>query len=156
MAAVADALDHCVRTVQRATDDHGVTFFETDIDRDGGKIMLVAGAPRSDGHDEERMLRTVAPSGRLAGFAEMTGSRCHCASGSTGATCSPGEFGPDLPPDVLVKGDAMNLAARVMGKAAPARSSRPPPPWSAHPPVRDRAAGALPGQGQVDAVHASK
>ena len=38
---------------------HDVTFFETDINRDGGKIMLTAGAPRSAGHDEERMLRVA-------------------------------------------------------------------------------------------------
>jgi len=30
---VADALDECVRSVQSATADHGVTFFETDIDQ---------------------------------------------------------------------------------------------------------------------------
>ena len=36
-----------------------MTFFETDINRDGGKIMLTAGAPRSLGHEEERMLRAT-------------------------------------------------------------------------------------------------
>ena len=46
-------------TCSAATDEHDVTFFETDIDRDGGKVMLVAGAPRSSGRDEERMLRAV-------------------------------------------------------------------------------------------------
>jgi class 3 adenylate cyclase len=46
-------------TSSSATAEHAVTFFETDIDRDGGKVMLVAGAPRSSGQDEERMLRAV-------------------------------------------------------------------------------------------------
>ena len=36
-----------------------MTFLETDIDKDGFKVMLVSGAPRTRGHDEERMLRTV-------------------------------------------------------------------------------------------------
>ena len=44
--ALAAALDAVVRNVQDAADEHGVTFLETDIDGDGGKIMLVAGAPR--------------------------------------------------------------------------------------------------------------
>ena len=54
--ALTDALDACVRNVQEACDRHGVTFFETDIDADGGKIMLVAGAPTSGGSNEERLL----------------------------------------------------------------------------------------------------
>src|SRR5207247_641757 len=40
--AVADALEECIGTVQRATARHQVTFFETDISLGGGKIMLVA------------------------------------------------------------------------------------------------------------------
>ena len=48
------------RGAQQAADEHGVTFLESDIDRDGGKIILVAGAPQTDGEDEERMLRTRA------------------------------------------------------------------------------------------------
>ena len=35
--ATADALDHCIRTVAEAVADHKVTFFETDINRDGGQ-----------------------------------------------------------------------------------------------------------------------
>ena len=36
-----------------------MTFLESDIDRDGGRIILVSGAPQTFGDDEERMLRTV-------------------------------------------------------------------------------------------------
>ena len=54
--ALADALDELVGDVQAAADEHGVTFLGTDIDHDGGKIILVAGAPRAIGDDEERML----------------------------------------------------------------------------------------------------
>ena len=57
--AAADALDALVRAVQAAADEHGVTFLESDIDRDGGRIILVSGAPQTFGDDEERMLRTV-------------------------------------------------------------------------------------------------
>ena len=52
-------LERFVRTVQAACAEHAVTFLETDIDRDGGRIILVAGAPTTAGDDEERLLRTV-------------------------------------------------------------------------------------------------
>jgi class 3 adenylate cyclase/tetratricopeptide (TPR) repeat protein len=108
--AVADALDQCVRTVQRATQDNGVTFFETDLDRDGGKVMLVAGAPRSYGHDEERMLRTARQVMDGAGILPL---RIGINRGNVFA----GGFGPEFRRTFSVKGDAVNLAARVMGQA---------------------------------------
>ncbi|HET8969446.1 MAG TPA: adenylate/guanylate cyclase domain-containing protein, partial [Candidatus Nanopelagicales bacterium] len=119
VAAVAEALDQCVRTVQRATEDHGVTFFETDLDKDGGKIMLVAGAPRSNGHDEERMLRTARQiMDGMAGLAEMTGHALPLRIGINRGNVFAGRFGPDFRRTFSIKGDAVNLAARVMGKAA--------------------------------------
>ena len=47
--AVAFGLDELVRDVQAACEKHGVTFLGTDADKDGGKIILVAGAPRARG-----------------------------------------------------------------------------------------------------------
>ena len=110
-AAVAAALDQCVRNVQHATAEHDVTFFETDIDRDGGKVMLVAGAPRSGGHDEERMLRTVRAVMDRAGVLPL---RIGVNRGNVFA----GDFGPPFRRTYSIKGDAVNLAARVMGKAS--------------------------------------
>ncbi len=46
---VAEALHELVADVQAAADEHSVTFLGTDIDHDGGKIILVAGVPRRDG-----------------------------------------------------------------------------------------------------------
>ena len=48
---------HAARSA--VADEHGVTFLETDIDADGGKMILVAGVPETAGEDEERMLRTA-------------------------------------------------------------------------------------------------
>jgi class 3 adenylate cyclase/tetratricopeptide (TPR) repeat protein len=107
---VADALDECVRSVQSAAADHGVTFFETDIDQDGGKIMLVAGAPRSAGRDEERMLRAVRSVMDRAGALQL---RIGVNRGDVFA----GDFGPAFRRTYSIKGDAVNLAARVMAKA---------------------------------------
>src|SRR5206468_8341908 len=57
--AAADAVHVLVRSIQKAAEEHGVTFLESDIDRDGGRIVLVSGAPQTFGDDEERLLRTL-------------------------------------------------------------------------------------------------
>ncbi len=109
---LAQALDEAVRNVQEATAHHGVTFFETDINRDGGKIMLTAGAPRSSDHDEERMLRAAR---RIMDRVGVLPLRIGINRGAVFA----GDFGPPFRKTFSVKGDAINLAARVMGKATP-------------------------------------
>jgi class 3 adenylate cyclase/tetratricopeptide (TPR) repeat protein len=110
--AVARALDECVRAVQHAVDDFDVTFFESDINADGGKIMLTAGAPVTDEHDEERMLRAARR------IIEADGTLPLRIGVNRGPVFS-GDFGPPFRRTFSVKGDAVNLAARVMGKAAP-------------------------------------
>jgi class 3 adenylate cyclase/tetratricopeptide (TPR) repeat protein len=110
--ALADALHETMANVQQATASHGVTFFETDINRDGGKIMLTAGAPVSHGHEEDRMLRAA----RL--IIERAGTLPLRIGVNRGPVFS-GDFGPFFRRTYSVKGDAINLAARVMGKAAP-------------------------------------
>jgi class 3 adenylate cyclase/tetratricopeptide (TPR) repeat protein len=109
--ALASALDAVVRNVQTATAAHGVTFFESDINRDGGKIMLTAGAPVSHGHEEDRMLRAA----RL--ILDRIGELPLRIGVNRGPVFS-GDFGPFFRRTHSVKGDAINLAARVMGKAA--------------------------------------
>ena len=86
MAAV---LDELVTGAQRVADEHGVTFLETDIDADGGKMILVAGAPETAGEDEERILRTARGIGDLTtelplriGTAAAASSRARSAHGS--------------------------------------------------------------------------
>ncbi len=110
--ALAEALDECVRTVQHAAERHQVAFFETDVSGNGGKIVLIAGAPRSAGNDEERMLRAMrAIMNRPGRLPLRIGVNCgHVFAG---------DFGPPYRRTYSVKGDAVNLAARVMGKAAP-------------------------------------
>src|SRR4029078_4407421 len=57
--AAAEALDRLVRIVQDAAAAHEVTFLESDIDRDGGRILRFSGAPQTFADHEQRMLRTV-------------------------------------------------------------------------------------------------
>ena len=54
--------------VETAVDEQEVTFLGSDVDADGGKLILTAGAPKVTGDDEERMLlalrRIVEPTCR--------------------------------------------------------------------------------------------
>jgi class 3 adenylate cyclase/tetratricopeptide (TPR) repeat protein len=109
-AEVANALDTCIRSVQEAAYRNDVTFFETDIAHDGGKIMLIAGAPRSTGEEEERMLATARAIMDGAGALPL---RIGVNAGHVFA----GEFGPPYRRTYSVKGDCVNLAARLMAKA---------------------------------------
>ncbi|TMK84863.1 MAG: tetratricopeptide repeat protein [Actinobacteria bacterium] len=111
-AAVATALDECIRTIQEACARYGVTFFETDIARGGGKVMLIAGAPRSSGNDEGGLLSAVRWVMDRSGQLPLR----------IGVNCGrvfAGDFGPPFRRTYSVKGDAVNLAARLMGKAEP-------------------------------------
>jgi class 3 adenylate cyclase/tetratricopeptide (TPR) repeat protein len=111
-AATAAALDECVRNVASAVAEHEVTFFESDINRDGGKVMLTAGAPTSAGHDAERMLRAA----RL--IVERAGELPLRVGVNIGPVFS-GDFGPAFRRTYSVKGDAINLAARLVARAEP-------------------------------------
>ena len=110
---LAEALDECVRNVQEAADRHGVTFFETDIDQDGGKIMLVAGAPT------QRRARTRSGCCSRPGWSSTGPGVLPLRVGVNSGPVFSGDFGPEFRRTYSVKGDAVNLAARVMGRAAP-------------------------------------
>ena len=56
---VAASLDQIVSAAEHAAKRYGVLFHETDIGRDGGKIVLVGGVPTVRGNDSERVLRAV-------------------------------------------------------------------------------------------------
>ncbi|HEX5969047.1 MAG TPA: adenylate/guanylate cyclase domain-containing protein [Intrasporangium sp.] len=111
-AALATALDEVVRNVQSACESQGVTFLESDINRDGGKIMIAAGAPRGGEDLERRMLtatrRVIDCAGRLPLRVGVNRGRVFAS-----------DFGPSFRRTYSIKGDAINVAARVMGKASP-------------------------------------
>ena len=91
--AAAEAVEVLARAIEQAANDHDVTFLESDIDRDGGRIILVAGAPQTFGDDEERLLRTVraildtggaSASGDAAALVDPANGKCVVTAEATG------------------------------------------------------------------------
>jgi len=107
--AVDDALQHLVEVAQESCHRNIVSFHETDISADGGKIVLVAGAPKGLEDPAEAMLcalrQIFEDPGPLSVRAGVTAGRAF-----TGAV------GPARRRSYSVKGDVVNLAARIMGK----------------------------------------
>ena len=127
----ARQLDVLVTHVQGAVDRQGVTFLATDADKDGGKIILTAGAPSTSGDDEQRMLLAVR---EIMDADNPLPIRIGVNQGSVFV----GEVGPHYRRTFTVMGDAVNLAARLMAKAPRARSTRPRTSWPGPRPVSRR------------------
>ena len=89
-----------------------MTFLATDVDHDGGKIILTAGAPSTLGDDEHRMLLTLRE-------VMDAGGRLAIRIGVNRGAVFVGEIGPPYRRTFTVMGDAVNLAARLMAKAGP-------------------------------------
>ena len=53
------ALNEVLHAVQDAVDEEGVTFLATDLDADGGKVILATGVPTALEDDEGRILRAA-------------------------------------------------------------------------------------------------
>ncbi len=99
-------------TVQAAADEQGVAFLASDVDADGGKLILTAGAPTVTGDDEERMLLALR---KIIDTDLPIPIRIGVNRGSVFA----GDIGPGYRRTYTVMGDAVNLAARLMAKAGP-------------------------------------
>ena len=55
-AATAEALQVLMSAVEAATREQKIAFLASDVDADGGKLILTAGAPSDHGRRRERML----------------------------------------------------------------------------------------------------
>ena len=109
-AAATEYLEELVGDVQRAVDRHGLCFLGSDIDHDGGKIILTAGAPVATGNDEERMLLALR---EIMDCERAVPIRAGVNRGHVFV----GDIGPSYRRTYTVMGDAVNLAARLMAKA---------------------------------------
>ena len=95
-----------------AADALGITWLESDIDVDGGKLYLTAGAPATPGGDEERMLRALRQV--IDGDCGLT-----LRAGVNRGNVFAGEIGSTTRRTYAVMGDTVNLAARLAGRARP-------------------------------------
>ena len=109
---VAADLDAFVRVCQTAADELGLGFIGSDVDADGGKVILVAGAPRAIDLQEEAILRASRRilDERPDGLDVRIGVH-------RGAVFS-GDVGTPYRRTYTIMGDAVNTAARVMSRAA--------------------------------------
>lgn len=109
---IATELNRLVKTIQRAADAEEVTFLGTDIDVDGGKVILATGVPSSRHDDEGKMLRTARRilESRCALSVRIGVNRGHVFSG---------DVGTEFRRTYTVMGDTVNLAARLMAAAHP-------------------------------------
>ena len=111
-AAVARSLHSLVTTIQREVDRAGITFLASDVDHDGGKIILASGVPASTGQDVDALLGAVR---RIADSDLALPLRIGVHRGPVFA----GEVGPPYRRTFTIMGDTVNLTARLMAKAAP-------------------------------------
>lgn len=112
LGGFVDAVDALVTRTEEAAHRFEVTFHETDIGPDGGKILLVAGAPTALDGLEEAILGTVRE--------VMDGpTPLRLRAGVTCGRVFSGALGPPSRRSWSIKGDVVNLAARIMGKAEP-------------------------------------
>jgi len=111
-AVVAEALDALGAIVGRVTSELGLTWLESDIDVDGGKLYLAAGAPSTTGADEERMLRA------LRAILDE-GSALTLRAGVHRGPAFAGDIGASARRTYAVMGDTVNLAARLAARAEP-------------------------------------
>lgn len=110
--STAAELDRLFSQVQDAADEEGVSFLASDIDTDGGKIILATGVPRSQHDDEGRMLRAL----RRAIDIELV---LELRAGVNRGHVFAGNIGTPFRSTYTVMGDTVNLAARLMAAARP-------------------------------------
>lgn len=109
--AVLGSLEHVVVVAQEAAHHEGANFHGTDVAADGGKLLVLGGIPVVRGNDEERVLRCALS------IVEAGGDRLRLRAGLNTGRVFMHESGPAYRRIHSFAGDAVNLAARVMGHA---------------------------------------
>lgn len=108
---LARAVEELIVRCQHAALVNDVTLLSTDVNADGGKVILISGAPRRRGDDDARILTALLDVLATPGVLSV---RAGASSGRVFA----GDFGPRSRRTYSVAGDCVNLAARLMASAA--------------------------------------
>jgi len=112
---VAACLHPLVAAAEEAAERYRVNFHATDIGPDGGKIILVGGVPVLRGNDAERVLGAVQDVVAGHPASSPVGLRAGINAGRVFVFSH--DFVPAHRRIFSITGDAVNLAARVMGHA---------------------------------------
>ena len=113
--AVAASLGPLISATQESAERRGVYFHETDIGADGGKIVLIGGVPVVRGNDAERVL--LAAHDVVSGHPPTSPVRLRAGVNAGRVFVFSHDFDVVGRRIFAVTGDAVNLAARVMGKS---------------------------------------
>ena len=134
---------------QRAVEAESVTFLATDLDADGGKVILAAGVPVAREDDEGRLLPRPAPSSIPTNTLTV---RIGVNRGHVFAV----EIGTRFRATYTVMGDTVNLAARLMAAAGPGELLASPSVLdrSGDPNSKARALEPFSVKGKSEPVHA--
>ena len=112
LEAMLARLDVLAAAVDTACSSYGITWLESDIDVNACKLYLTAGAPSSTGDDAEGMLRAL----REIVAADVG---LPIRAGVHRGSLFTGDIGALSRRTYAVMGDAVNLAARLTGRAQP-------------------------------------
>ena len=110
--ALLERIDTLAAAVDEACTTYGLTWLESDIDVDAVKLYLTGGAPASSGQDEEGMLRALREI--VAADVDLP-----LRAGVNRGHVFTGDIGGETRRTYAVMGDAVNLAARLTGRAQP-------------------------------------
>ena len=110
--ALAEVLDEIVGATARACAEWEVAYVSSDVDRDGGKLILSAGAPVASPDDDDRMLHALR---------DVVGRDwpLEVRAGVNRGPVFSADIGEPARRVWSLMGDAVNLAARVMANAEP-------------------------------------
>jgi class 3 adenylate cyclase/tetratricopeptide (TPR) repeat protein len=108
--ALAGALDSLIGHIQSVCLDHDVTFLATDVDKNAGKVILATGTPVASSDDGDRLLRALH---QIVEGPQVLPVRAGANQGRIFSV----DVGSSERRCFTVMGDAVNLTARVMGKA---------------------------------------
>ncbi|NNF86980.1 MAG: tetratricopeptide repeat protein, partial [Acidimicrobiia bacterium] len=107
---LAEQFDGLIQIAQAACDQYEVTFLATDVDKDGGKIILTAGVPTASDADDERMLLAVR-------HIVEADPPIKVKIGVNRGRIFAADVGATFRRTYTIIGDDVNLAARVMTQA---------------------------------------
>ena len=109
--ALALALEERITAIQESCLSFGVTFAQTDVSKEAVKAILLSGAPRSAGGDEEELMLRAARA-----IVERPGTLPVRVGVNAGRVFA-GIVGPPTRRTYTFYGDAINTAARIMVRA---------------------------------------